>query len=166
MAEWINNDGLRVRFDVDKIKQTAPRGEAPGAGEDRVIDFIVDVKTLKAGQNRIEGVVITRNSTLAEIQWTPVEDVTGMSAFDVGLKKYDGSELDYDGIASGAVPGTVGVRTKVVKGGTGAGALLGTTLTLPGDLVITPTGTPSAGKLAFRVKLFVAGKDANPGKFA
>ena len=166
MAEWINNDGLRVRFDVDKIKQTAPRGEAPGAGEDRVIDFIVDVKTLKDGQNRIEGVVIPRNSTLAEIQWTPVVAVTGMSAFDVGLKKYDGSELDYDGIAIDAVPGTVGVRTKVAKGEASAGALLGTTLSLPGDLVITPTGTPTAGKLAFRVKLFVAGKDANPGKFA
>lgn len=165
MAEWINNDGLRIRFDVDKINQGTPRGEAPGAGEDRVIDFIVDVSTLVAGQNRIEGVVLPRNSTLAEIQWLPVEAVTGMTAFDIGLKKYDGTELDYDGVADGAVPGTVGVRTKVVKGGTGAGVLLGTTLALPGDLVITPTGTPTAGVLAFRVKLFVAGKDKNPGKF-
>lgn len=165
MAEYINNDGLRIRFDVDRINQTAPRGEAPGAGEDRVIDFIVDVATLVAGQNRIEGVVIPRNSTLAEVQWLPVEAVTGMTAFDVGLKKYDGSELDYDGIVDGALPGTVGVRTEVVAGGTGAGVLLGTTTALPGDLVITPTGTPTAGKLAFRVKLFVAGKDKNPGKF-
>lgn len=165
MARWTNNDGLKIRFDVDKINQLAPRGEAPGAGEDRVIDFIVDVATLKAGPNLIEGVVIPRNSTIAEIQWMPVIATAGLTSFDVGTQKYNGTELDYNGLAAAAVPGTVGVRVKTVKGGTSAGAVLGTTTALPGNLTITPTGTPTAGRLAFRVKLFVAGKDALPHNF-
>lgn len=161
MAEYINNDGLRIRFDVDRINQGAPRGEAPGAGEDRVIDVIVDLS--KSAKGRVEGVNIPRNSFIAEVVHTTVE-TTDATAVDLGTLSYDGQTVEKDSILKAADPSTLGLRNVVVAGDATAGDLVGTITETPSHLTYEATGA-TKGVIALRVHIFVAGKDKNPGKF-
>lgn len=161
MAEYINNDGLRIRFDVDRINQLAPRGEAPGAGEDRVIDVIVDLADKAAG--RVEGVNIPRNSFIAELYHTTVEE-TDATEVNLGTIEYDNTTAVKDAILKAADPSDLGVRHKVVAGDDTAGDLVGKITEKPYHLSYEATGA-TKGKIALRVHIFVAGKDKNPGNF-
>lgn len=165
MADWINNDGLRVRFDVNRINQGAPRGEAPGAGETRTIDVIVDVSKATAGTPYfIEGVVIPRNSFIEQAEAVVIETLVGATDLTVGLQHYDGSAYDADGFIEGLTAVTKGSKEVFTLGETGAGALIGETLDYPGTLIVTTTGQGTAGLVSLRVKVLVPHKDLNPGQ--
>lgn len=157
---WINNDGLRVRFEHEKIDLVAPRGEAPGAGETRTIDVLVDLtKTTAATPYLIYGDVTPRNSFIQKVEATVVKAITGASALTFGLQHYDGTEYDYDGFITALPALTAGTEVSGVKGGTGAGVLVGTELAYPGLLTCTTTGTATGGLVSLRVHVFVADKD-------
>lgn len=163
---WTNNDGLLVRFDQEKIADTNPRGEAPGAGETRTIDVILDMTDTTAGAHYIiPGVIIPRNSFVQSIASTVVEAFSGATDLDLGLTSFDGGEYDYDGFITTMAAVTAGAEAQYVKGGTGAGVLVGTELAYPGYLTVTPTGQATTGKVSLRVHVFVADEDKNPNNW-
>lgn len=160
---WVNNDGLLVRFDREKIEHVEPRGEAPGAGATRVIDVILDMtKTTAAAHYEIPGAIIPRNSFIQKVESTVIKAFTGATDIDFGLTSYDGGEYDYDGLITTLAAVTVGAEASYVKGGTGAGALVGTETLYPGILTVTPTGQATTGLISLRVHVFVADEDQLP----
>jgi hypothetical protein len=86
----------------------------------------------------------------------------GSSTFSVGLKKRSdrSTELDHDGLLTASFVGSlidaVGEKNTVKVGSTGAGALIGTTLTEDGVIVVANTQHGShpftAGKAVVRVR--------------
>lgn len=164
MATWFNNDGLLVRFALDKVLPLAPRGEMPGAGEYREESILVDfTKTVAGTVFPLWGANIPSNSFISGIRTSVVTAITTATNITFGLQFYDGTELDYDGFLT-QVTGltTIGTVTDYVKGTANAGALVGTVLTRPGTLVVTPTGQPGAGLIELVVKFWVPKKNPVP----
>ncbi len=163
---WLNEDGLLVRFGLEKISDRSPRGEPQGAGDIRVVDVIVDCTKFVTGVPYIvPGVELPRNSLLQAVEYTVVEAITGTSALTVGTQHLDGTTYDADGILTALSALTVGTEEHIVKSQTRGGAQLGTILAYPANFIIVPTGTGTDGILSMRVHLFVPGKDANPQNF-
>lgn len=152
---WRNNDGLVVRFPLESTTPRDPRGEAPGAGYERTIDFIVDLTKTTAGQVYNEwGAKLPANSYVVAIEGTVLETITGASALTVGTQYYDGTTWVANGILTGLSGLTIGST------GT-AGSQLNTVLTSPANIILTPTGQATAGKVSVRVKVLVF--KADPG---
>lgn len=161
---WVNKDGLKVRFDTDRLFPSSYRGEDPASGPIRYIDWEVAPKTdLVTGVTlAYDGLILPRNSFLVSVDYTIVTAVTGTTALTLGVEHLDRTTYDADGLLTALSALTAGTEQHIVKGGSGAGALLGTNLQYPGRLIIVPTGTGTAGLISFRVGLFVPGKDAQP----
>lgn len=164
---WINSDGLRVRFDHERLLPKAYRGEDQGAGPLRYIDVELDAKAdfVDGVTFLVEGVILPRNSYLVSADYSLVAAVTGTTGLTVGVQHLDGTTYDADGILTALSALTIGTEGHIVKGGSGAGALLGTVLAYPGKLIIVPTGTGTAGTISLRIGLFVAGEDLHPSQF-
>lgn len=161
---WFNKDGLNIRFGLEKVSNTNPRGESPGAGIYRDIGVLLDLtKTTAATVYVLSGDVIGSNSEIISIQSDVVTAAVGTTALTFGLQYYDGTEYDYDGFLT-AVTGltTAGTSTTYVKGTSGAGALVGTVTARPGQLVVTPTGQGTAGIVQLTVRVFVPKKNPIP----
>jgi hypothetical protein len=153
---WLNKDGLRVKFGYEAVVDRDPRGEAQGAGDIRVIDIIIDVaKTTAATPYIFDNAIIPANSYIQKVEADVLVAITGATALDFGLQYYDGTEYDYDGLITDLPALTVGSRVEAGKGGTGAGALVGTTLASPGYLAVTLTGQATAGKVSLRAHVLV-----------
>lgn len=161
---WRNNDGLVVRFGRERVQNTNPRGESPGAGPYRTIEGLVDLRqTVAATPFILDGDVIGSNSEIVKVRYIVTEALTGATAFTFGLQYYDGTEFDYDGFVTAAAPIVVGTEYTLTKGtGTGNGALIGTILARPGQLVLTPTGQATTGKIFVQVDVVVPGKNPVP----
>lgn len=156
---WFNSDGLNIRFANEKINPKDPRGESPGAGPYREIECVIDLtKGVAAANNKEWGLVIPSNSFVVKVRTLITTAITGASGYTFGLEKYDGTELDYDGLLVSLPALTIGTEVTVVKGGTGAGALLGTKTTQPGIFSYTPTGTALTGKILVSVGIIVTDK--------
>lgn len=159
MAIWRNADGLVVRFDADATQPRDPRGEAPGAGYGRWIDVIVDLtKTVATVVYPEWGAIVPANSYIASVEADVLTAITGASALTFGLQKFDGTELDYDGLITGLPALTLGAAVRAsmnAASNTGKGALVGTTTVNPGVLVVTTTGQATAGLVSLRVNIYV-----------
>lgn len=161
MAIWRNADGLVVRFDQDATQPRDPRGEAPGAGYSRWVDVIIDLtKTTAATVYPEWGAIVPANSFIASVEADVLVAITTATALTFGLQKFDGTELDYDGLITALPALTIGSIVRATKGGTGAGALVGATTTNPGVLCVTPTGQAGAGLVSLRVQIYTP--KANP----
>jgi hypothetical protein len=161
MTIWRNPDGLVVKFPLDTLFPRDPRGELPGAGTVRECSVIVDaLQDLVNGTTFIEwGAVIPRNSYIVEAGCRVLVTITGTTAITFGAIDYSGATVDAAGFLLSIPAFTQGTQSAIVKGGTGAGALLGTISPKPWLLTITPTGTGTAGKFELYVKYLVPGKD-------
>lgn len=156
---WRNADGLVVRFDDLAVTPRDPRGEAPGAGETRTVDVNVDLtKTVATVPYNEWGAKLPANSFIQHVQYTVLETITGASALTFGTQYYDGTEYDYDGLITGVSALTIGTDADIAKGGTNAGAQVGTLLASPANLVLTTTGQATAGRISLRVHLLVPKK--------
>lgn len=154
---WRNADGLVVRFDGDAVTPRDPRGEAPGAGYERYVDFIVDLtKTTAATAYNEWGAKLPANSFVVGVQATELVAVTGATAFTVGTQYYDGTAW----VANGLISAVTGIGTTGDKTVT-AGSQVGTLLVSPANLIVTTTGQATAGKYSFRIRILVPGKAAD-----
>lgn len=161
---WRNADGLLIRFDLEKNSNKAPRGEAQGAGDVRVIDLLFNVVDAAPAGTFFPfyGDVIPSNSSIIKVTSDVIVAVAGTTAMTFGLQLYDGTELDYDGLLTAVTALTVGAHNDYVKGTTNAGALVGTVTVHPGILGVTLTGTPTGGRIKLSVHVLVPGKSPVP----
>lgn len=128
MGTWLDNDTLFRKFGTDKA--IANRGgEYRTVGKYREVEVEIDLTTLtQAEVVQSDQVFIPVGFELAKVEiWTETAAATG-TAIDVGLVRTDRTtEVDFDGILAAFVTATMtnGNLTTLVKGGTQAGALVG-----------------------------------------
>ena len=171
---WLNSDGLFIK--MGKEEGAVAKGGLVQSYEGKVyinaeIDYtdalsatyaIVDGGATESGTFGVvvpEGLRIEEVEVVIQTAFTSSGTIATAS-FSLGLKQRDRStELDHDGFTTAAFVGTnldaVGEKAVVRVGGTGAGALLGTTLSQDGVLVVANTlhGTHpfTAGRAVVRI---------------
>lgn len=176
MGTWTNSDGLYIRYGADEA-ELAVGGNYNVDGSLQEIEVVLPYTDFDSATASLPhstdsfGVVVPKGARIEEIE-TVVETAftssgtIGSSTLAMGLKKASdrSTELDHDGFttasATGTVLGLATVGTKVVTrvGSTGAGALLGTTLSEKGVLVLANTAHAThphtAGKIRIRIRYF------------
>lgn len=161
---WTNSDGLRVPFHRE-LGTTTKAGEfaTPANGDQHVAEIsISDLTTLATGAAVMDHfVIIPAGARIEKVEIITTTAATsgGSAVLNVGLQRLDGStEIDYDGLIAAAALATfnaVGETVSVTQGGTGAGALVGTTIgaTYPGKVTADyDTAAFTAG--AIKVKIY------------
>lgn len=161
MAEWINNDGLRVRFGVEEA-WVARGGAVQPNGEDLQITFKVPLASAATGSAlipRTHGIFIPAGLRIEEVEI--VNDVAatsgGSATLNIGLNRTDTTTaIDADGLVAALALtafDVAGETTVLRVGSTGAGALIGTTTANPGVLVFDwDTAAFTAGELTVTVR--------------
>lgn len=161
MAEWINTDGLRVRFGTDEAF-VSRGGEVMPNGEQLQVIFKVPLLTAATGSAlipRTTGIFFPAGLRIEEVQI--IADVAatsgGSATLNIGLNRLDTTTA----IAAGGLVAAlafasydaVGETTILRVGSTGAGTLIGTTLVNPGILVYDwDTAAFTAGELTVTVR--------------
>ncbi len=163
MAEWINGDGLRVRFGTDEAWVTRG-GELPTNGDFLNTEFVVTLSQAATGSAlipRTQGIVFPAGSFIEEVVVIPETAASGTNAvINIGLVRTDTTTTyDVDAFAA-ALPTTsmdnVGETTVLRQGSTYAGSAIGTVLTYPGVLVFDyDTAAFSAGVIRVIVRSYV-----------
>lgn len=180
MAKWTNSDGLVVKFGADEGDKV--KGGEILAGSDGIhtIQFYIDYTDVLSATNAVlgsasgttdgaYGVLVPKGArikaleTVAESAFTSSGTI-GSSTMLIGLKKWSdlSTELDHDGFTTASFVGGVfdaaGERTYVTIGTTGAGALIGTTLSEAGVISCSnsahATHPYTAGKLRCRLEYY------------
>jgi len=162
MGNWFNNDGLLLKFGVDEAA-ISQAGEVPTAGIHRLVEVRIDLTKLSTTTQLIlsDTVFAAKNARIEEVEVEVETGATsgGSATFDMGIIRNDRTtELDFDGFVAAAALATIdtaGKRLNLIRGSTGAGALIGTTLGNPGYLVAKAgTAVFTAGVLKVRVKYY------------
>lgn len=176
MGTWMNSDGLYIRYGADEADNAKGglKNNDNGAHEVEFdlsyTDFASATAGLPAGSDSF-GVVIPKGARIEEVETVVTTAFTSSgtiasSTFVLGLKKASdrSTELDHDGLLTSSATGTalglatVGSKTTVKVGGTGAGALLGTTLSENGVIAVANSAHGShphtAGAIKVRVRYF------------
>lgn len=176
MGTWTNSDGLYIRYGLDE-GEAAVGGQYKKDGSLQEVEVVLPYTDFDSATPSLPhstdsfGTMLPKGARIEEIE-TVVETAftssgtIGSSTFSVGLKKASdrSTELDHDGLTTASATGTalglatVGTKTTVKVGSTGAGALLGTTLSENGVLVFANTAHAShphtAGKVRVRIRYF------------
>jgi len=174
MGTWTNNDGLFIRYGADEA-EVAPGGQLSTDGSLHEIEVVLPYTDFDSATPSLPhstdsfGVVVPKGArieeivTVVETQFTSSGTI-GSSTLSMGLKKASdrSTELDHDGFTTASATGTalglatVGTKTVIRVGSTGAGALLGTTLSENGVLVLANTAHAThphtAGKIRIRIR--------------
>lgn len=172
---WTNADGLVVKMGLEEAVENKS-GEFSTLGPNRVSSFVIDFSEMLSATAQVLGTttgplgaIIPAGARIEEIE-TVVETAftssgtIGSSTVVLGLARLDRTtELDNDGFTTTSATGTalglatVGTKTVIRKGSTGAGALIGaaTGLANAGYLVVANSAHAShpftAGRLIVRV---------------
>lgn len=174
---WINSDGLIVRFGKEQGKIVAG-GDIVTDAMHKIVFEIDWTDVLSAtdsilgsvGQPGVVGVEVPKNVRIVSLDVltkTPFtsSNTIGSSTMLIGLiKKSDlATELDFNGFTTAAFVGSrfdaAGERTLIEIGTTGAGALIGTTLSEAGVISVSnsahATHPYTAGKLLCTLTYYV-----------
>lgn len=157
---WFNNDGLDIRFGVERATPS-PGGELTAYGPLRLVSFELDYTDFAATPARVSNTVF-----LPAYSYVERVRVTTETAFDsagdafvynLGLQRYDQStEIDYNGLIAAQPQADVnaaGEIQEVIVGHTYAGALIGVSSGAnPGYITVDyDTAAPTAGKARWEV---------------
>lgn len=172
---WQNSDGLYVKFGPEEGKP-ALGGETNALGSIHTYEVVIDYTEAQSATYAIvdggsalgpQGVVIPEGLRITEVEVFTQTAFTssgtiGSATFSVGLKKRSdrSTELDHDGLLTASFVGSAidaAGETSVVRiGSTGVGALVGTTLSEDGVIVVANTAHAShpytAGKAVVKVR--------------
>ena len=177
MGAYLNSDGLFVRLGTSE-SVVAKGGSDPIKNGNYEVEIDLAVADFGSATHTIPnsadvfGIVIPKGARIEEIE-TFVQTAFTVSAGTVaaatvvlGLKKASdrSTELDHDGFLTTSATGTAlglataGTKTTVKVGSTGAGSLIGTTLSENGVITVAnttiATNVISAGALKVRVRYF------------
>lgn len=179
MTNWVNSDGLVVKFGKDEA-DPLKGGCVKSFGDIHITEFdIAYTDALSATYSILGsasasydgglGIMIPKNARIKAIEVLTTTAFTssgtiGSATLGLGLKKWSdlSTELDHDGFLTASFVGSaidaVGERTYVTIGVTGVGALVGTTLSENGVIVLANTAHAShpytAGTARVRVEWF------------
>lgn len=158
---WTNADGLYIRFGREEAT-LGTAGEYHNYGAQREVEVKIDLTGLALTSSILsDTVVIPSGAFIEEVAVLTTVAATGATAaLNIGLVDQDRSTaLDADGlVAALAVTAidTAGETNVIRKGSTGAGALIGTTLTNAGLLVADyDTAAFTAGEVVVRIRYSV-----------
>lgn len=162
-GNWYNSDGLYLEFGTTK-PAVAIAGNYKVFGDLNEVFIDLDLTTLTSTATIIDNnFKFPTGMRIQEVVVVTHTAATGTStSFDLGLIQEDrATEIDYNGILA-TFPKTscdaVGEQTTTTVGGTGAGALLGTSTTAVGYLTAnTNASTFSAGAVRIRVRYYAFG---------
>lgn len=166
---WINEDGLKVRFDAERIVRFEG-GEYNFGTPYRTIEVEIDAALIGTSATMFgEGVIIPRNSRIESVELIAETALTNLTSLDIGLQRLDyATELDYDGLVDDVLLASLNVdgeKTVLTAGVATAGTLIGETTLYPGRITATRTGTVGVGKLIVRVNLYVPSADVNVNNY-
>jgi hypothetical protein len=179
MAGWMNSDGLYVKFGLDEA-DLAKGGQRIDGANKYSTEFTIDYTDALSATSAVlgsalattdgafgvsvpKGARIEAVEVIVETAFTSSGTI-GSATLELGLKKASdrSTELDHDGFLTTSFVGSaldaVGERSYVVVGSTGAGALLGTTISENGVIALRNSAHAShpytAGKARVRVYYF------------
>lgn len=176
MGTWLNSDGLYIRYGADEA-DNAIGGVKSNINGVYEVEFDLPFSEFDSATPSLPhstdsfGLVIPKGARIEEIETIILTAFTssgtvGSATVVLGLKQASdrSTELDHDGFTTSSFTGTaasiatVGHKTFVRAGGTGAGALLGTTLSQNGVLVASnsahATHPLTAGLVKVRIRYF------------
>lgn len=176
MGTWSNADGLYIRFGEDEA-EVAKGGQLSTDGSLHEVEVVLPYTDFDSATYSLPhstdsfGVMLPKGARIEEIETVVQTAFTssgtiGSSTLGIGLKKASdrSTELDHDGFTTASATGTVlglatvGTKTVVRPGSTGAGALLGTTLAENGVLVLAntlhATHPHTAGAIRIRIRYY------------
>jgi hypothetical protein len=159
---YLDNSGLYVKTGLE---QTVPLtgGEYRTYGELREIELKLDLtKATAIGAPFIvnDQVFFPKGVVVQEVEWYADAAAAGSSStLDLGLVAVDRvTEIDFNGLLAAVAQATItaGTKTVVVKGGTGAGALIGGSATTSTGYVCMNFNTAAftGGTLRVRIRYF------------
>lgn len=160
MAEWINNDGLRIQIGVSEAEVTRSGEQAMNDGR-RIFETVIDLANLGSSTALLEDTrttVLPSGLRIDEIQVINETAATsgGSATLNLGLVRQDATTTyDADGFLAAAPLADFNLagETLIYRiGTTGAGAFIGTTLANAGFLVADyDTAAFTAGRLLVRI---------------
>lgn len=179
MPKWVNADGLVVKFgndEGDALKGGTIKGYDNVYRTTVTVDYTDALSatyailgSASAATDGALGVTVPKGARIKAIEVVAQTAFTssgtiGSSVLSIGLKKYSdlSTELDHDGFLTVAFVGStidaVGERSYITPGSTGAGALIGTTLSETGVICLANTAHAThpytAGKAIVVVEWF------------
>lgn len=160
---WTNNDGLYVRFGTEQgTVTTAGEYPTPTAGM-----HVTEARITATGLGTASAIVanttvIPSGATIHKVEVIAETACTsgGSAALNIGLHRLDRTTaIDADGLVAAlalTAIDTLGETSELVKGSTGAGALIGTELANPGLLVADyDTAAYTAGEILVKVYWYI-----------
>lgn len=160
-TNWLNNDGLYVRFGGNEATAGVAGEFAITDGNKHIVELRISAMTSLTDSTQTildQNVWLPKNARIEYVEIITTTAVTsgGSAVLDLGLIRNDQTtELDYDGLLAD-VPladyNLAGETKRYQIGVTGAGALMGTVLANPGYLVATyDTAAFTAGAITIRI---------------
>lgn len=161
MATYLNSDGLYWKTGQDEATE-GKGGEYNKGGPDHIVEVEIDLTSLALTSTVLsDTVTIPIGARIEEVEVVAETVATsgGAAALNVGLYRTDRTTaIDADGLVAALALTTIdasGEKTVLRPGSTGAGALIGTTLTNPGLLVADyDTAAYTAGRVVIRVRWY------------
>lgn len=169
---WFNNDGLYIRYGTEE--SALARGGEIETDDTHEVIFDIDYTDALSATTAIigasagsYGIVVPEGARIEALETVVTTAFTssgtiGSATMVIGLKKDSdlSTELDHDGLTTSSfvagVLDAAGERVYIVPGVTGAGALIGTTLSESGVLCVANSAHAShpytAGKVRCRLK--------------
>lgn len=156
---WYNSDGLYIKFGTDEAT-VGKAGEYETDGPQRMVELTISALTSLGTAAAIQDdhVVIPKNARIEKVEviTTTAATSSGSAALNIGLARTDRTtELDYDGLVAALAKTAIdaaGETNVLTVGSTGAGALIGTTLSYNGLLTADyDTAAFTAGAIKVRV---------------
>lgn len=160
MADYTNADGLRIRWGQDEGK-SGSGGEFSRGGPRHHVEHTINMAELGTAPVALDRfVVLPIGARLESVEIIVDTAVTGGGTFNLGLYRTDGTTaIDADGLlaaVAATVFDTAGEKTTIRKGDTGAGAMLGTSLTNPAVITADYDTTAfTAGRITVSVYWYV-----------
>lgn len=160
MATWTNNDGLTLKYGLDRTTGTKG-GEYRTNGLLREVEFKINLADLTETETVQSDVVfIPAGVRIAEVKvYTTTAAATGV-AVDLGLVRTDRTtEIDYDGLLAAfptASMNAAGETLVLTQGSTNVGALVGTTTANVGYVTASRTTATAftAGAIVVHIKYY------------
>lgn len=158
MAVYTDIGGLRQKFGVEQTV-SGTGGEYRTNGKEREIEFTLNLVTLTQAETIVdENIFFPTGVKITEIEiFVETAGATGV-AIDVGFCRTDGTtEIDFDGLLAAWVVATMTVGNKVVlrKGGTQAGAMVGSGVATTNVGYITASATTATAFTTGLLKITV-----------
>jgi hypothetical protein len=155
---WHDNAGLYQVYGVDQAA-TQNGGEYRNNSNEREIEIQINLATLTETETVLfDNVFMPAGVKITEIEILVETAAATGTAIDVGFIRTDrATEIDYDGLLAAFVTATMTVGNKVVlrKGGTQAGAMVGSGVATTNVGLITASRTTATAFTAGLIKLTI-----------